>query len=589
MKKTYQIIINNLINYLYSRPDQDSSRKILISYFTQVSNRRELTLDELGVIGEVTRERARQIRDGFYIDFPRKIKRLANGHNESQIDENSDLRNFRDIIREIIQEINLFERPVFAKNIQDDLQSKGIIDQHIYMPLICRLAKLINIDTNFKVEDFNGNSIVVDLVDEKGKFTEGVISYAAKIARHCSGVFSVESLINSEWNPEAPKSIDKIPSSIRRSFVLDILGTDPSLMLLQGSDFFAFRERDERISNVLIPIFYSYRTPIEKTILMGAVQRTITLRLKQESDSRLRKEFVGVLEKSGSAMDEYCRRTLLLDTENVHYRLPGVKLAKEIKNFQLGGILENQLRILEKIRSSGGPVSHVLFGEFLRDMPDAQNSHFYSYPTLFYKEGEGRKHDLYKTLDGNYENTKSTSGGIPIDKSLDLENRVIEIRDKIKKLLEEQKSFDLLSDEKVTHRAEQKLLRELLTILSPKARISSNLFASRCQICNKYYPDILLVAAHVKPRSKCSLGEKADIENIAMLQCKSCDALYENGYISIDENGIVISADNLPMTEDLKVLVFQIAGNSCDYVNGNLQRLSYLGFHRENVFNNYVQ
>lgn len=105
------------------------------------------------------------------------------------------------------------------------------------------------------------------------------------------------------------------------------------------------------------------------------------------------------------------------------------------------------------------------------------------------------------------------------------------IKEKIKEVLEETGNLDIPSEAKIKYRAEQSLLRELLMLLSPKAKISSSLFASRCQICNKYYPAQFLVAAHVKPRSKCNLEEKADLENIAMLQCKSCDALYENGYI----------------------------------------------------------
>lgn len=581
-KKSYQDIINDLINRLYSRPDQNARRKILIAYFTQDTKKRSLTLDDLGRIGGVTRERARQILGKFNeYEFPREIKRLANSNSGNPLDNNEDLSNLRESIVKIISEINLFELPVFAKNVQDSLQNKGVLDQHIYIPVAYDLAKIFNIPTNFKVEDFNGHTVIVNSDDEDEKYTEGIISYAAKIATHCSGVFSVDRLVNSDWDAKAPESIKNIPDSIRRSFVLDILNTEPSLMLLQNSDFFAFRERDERISSVLTPIFYSYNTPIEKTILVNAIQRAIKLRLMQKKDSR-QGVFVDVLENSGLAIDEYCRRTLLLDTDNIHYRTPGVKLAEKIEKYQLGEIYNNQYLILEKIRENGAPVDSSLFGQISANMPDAQKSHLYSYPVLYYKEGEGRRHDLYKTLNGVYGIPKN----IINNKVDDLESRVGVIKEKIKKLLEELNSLDLSSDGKVTHRAEQVLLRELLMLLSPKAKMSSNLSASRCQICNKYYPAQLLVAAHVKPRSKCSLEEKSDIENIAMLQCKSCDALYENGYISVNELGIVITADNLPMTEDLKILVSQITGNSCDYLNGNEKRLSYLKFHRENIFNN---
>lgn len=581
MKKSYQAIINDLINHLYSRSDQNAKRKILIAHFTQSPRNRKLTLDELGVIGDVTRERARQLLRDFNREFPREMKKLNDNHAGASVDKNRDLLNLRDSVAQIVKQIGLFERPVFAKSIQDNLQNDGVLDQHIYLPLMLDLAKAFNIHANFKVEDFEGHSIVVNLEDEDGKYTEGVISFAAKIATHCSGVFSVDKLVNSDWDINAPEAIKNIPASIRRSFVLDVLNTESSLMLLQNSDFFAFRERDERISSVLVPIFYSYKTPIEKTILVNAVQRAIKLRLMQKKDSR-QDVFVNVLEDSGLAIDEYCRRTLLLDAENIHYRIPGIKLNAKAENYQLGEIYKNQFLVLEKIRENGSPVDSSLFGKISADMPDAQKSHLYSYPVLYYKEGEGRRHDLYKTLDGIY----SIPEKVADNSSGDLEGRLNVIREKIKRLLEELKSLDVKSDEKMKHRAEQSLLREFLMLLSPKAKISPSLFASRCQICNKYYPAQSLVAAHVKTRSKCSLEEKADIENIAMLQCKSCDALYENGYISIDENGVVIVTDNLPMTEDLKILVFQVSGNSCDYLNGNEQRLSYLKFHRDNVFSN---
>ena len=581
MSKTYQDIIHDLINHLYLRSDQGSKRKILIAYLTQAPRNRRLTLDELGVIGGVTRERARQDLGEFKREFSRKAKEVTDSPFNDLSGGKEYILNLRDSLMRIVSQINLFERPVLGKNIQDGLQKDGILVNHIYLPLVCELAQMFNIDINFKIEDFYDESIIVNLDDERGKYTEGIISYAAKIARHCSGVFSVDKLINSDWNPKAPKSITNIPASLRLNFVIDLLSADSSIMFLQDSSFYAFRERDERISSILVPIFYSYKSPIEKTILINAVQRAIKLRLLQKKDSRQR-VFIDVLESSELAIDEYCRRTLFLDVENVHYRISGEKLSEGIKNYQLGDIYKNQYIVLEKIRANGSPVDSFRFGEISAGMPEAQKSHLYSYPILFYKDGEGRRRDLYKTLDGIY----STSENIQDPVSDNSEARAHAIKEKIARLLEELKNLDVSYEETITRRAEQSLLRELLMLLSPKAKMTSNLLASRCQICNKYYPTQLLVAAHVKPRSKCSDDERADIENIAMLQCKSCDSLYEHGYLSVDENGIVIAANRLAVTDDLKILLSQIAGNSCDYVNGNQNRLSYLKFHREHIFNN---
>ena len=49
-----------------------------------------------------------------------------------------------------------------------------------------------------------------------------------------------------------------------------------------------------------------------------------------------------------------------------------------------------------------------------------------------------------------------------------------------------------------------------------------------------------LVAAHIKKRSVCSDDERRDLRHVAMLACSfGCDALYESGWITVDENGHV--------------------------------------------------
>jgi len=55
-----------------------------------------------------------------------------------------------------------------------------------------------------------------------------------------------------------------------------------------------------------------------------------------------------------------------------------------------------------------------------------------------------------------------------------------------------------------------------------------------CAICGKEYPVNLMVAGHIKKRSRCTLNEKLDYKNIVMPICKfGCDELYEKGYISV--------------------------------------------------------
>jgi len=61
-----------------------------------------------------------------------------------------------------------------------------------------------------------------------------------------------------------------------------------------------------------------------------------------------------------------------------------------------------------------------------------------------------------------------------------------------------------------------------------------------CSICGENLHENLLVAAHIKKRADCSREEKLDSQ-VAALMCKlGCDALYEYGYISV-EQGVVKS------------------------------------------------
>ncbi len=94
--------------------------------------------------------------------------------------------------------------------------------------------------------------------------------------------------------------------------------------------------------------------------------------------------------------------------------------------------------------------------------------------------------------------------------------------------------FAVLDGEaQVKVRKEQGLLRRLL--LEDEAQ-------GDCAICGHAYPAGLLVAAHIKRRSICSDAQRNDLENVAMLACAlGCDSLYETGYVSVDDKGLVVT------------------------------------------------
>jgi hypothetical protein len=283
MEKSYQEIIIALIERLYKKQKQKAARIVLTTYFTQGVDKRKLTLRELGKQAGVTKQRVEQIKNRFMNKvFPAELRKLEGEFklkNPITQADKDDLQRLRKTLEIIVDEINLFDRPIFAHHIQNSLQNKGVLEQDIYVTVVVDLIKSFGIVTDFKIEEFNEIKIIVNYEDENEKYTKDIIKYAKNIARHCGGLFSVDKLIDSTWNIKAPKSIQDVPMNIRKSFVLDILRTDTSLLLLHNSEFYAFREDDESFSDILIPIFYAYKNPLEKNILINSVQRVLISRL----------------------------------------------------------------------------------------------------------------------------------------------------------------------------------------------------------------------------------------------------------------------------------------------------------------------
>ena len=111
----------------------------------------------------------------------------------------------------------------------------------------------------------------------------------------------------------------------------------------------------------------------------------------------------------------------------------------------------------------------------------------------------------------------------------------------------------------------------------------------KCLICNRYFSSELLVAAHVKKRADCTNEEKADIENIAMLQCGGCDKLFENGYLFINDKGIINANTDVPLTDDVVKKLARVVGNKTEYFNNNFSRQKYIKFHKEKAIKKHIK
>ena len=101
-------------------------------------------------------------------------------------------------------------------------------------------------------------------------------------------------------------------------------------------------------------------------------------------------------------------------------------------------------------------------------------------------------------------------------------------------------------------RAEQRYLRQALL-----AR-----YGNQCALCGRVLPESLLIAAHIKLRSESSEADRLDFEAAAMLACSlGCDALFEQGYLTVDDGGRVRTA---PTTNpELLPVLDKLGGLQC--------------------------
>ena len=107
-------------------------------------------------------------------------------------------------------------------------------------------------------------------------------------------------------------------------------------------------------------------------------------------------------------------------------------------------------------------------------------------------------------------------------------------------------------------RKEQSILRGILF---------KDLSESKCAICHRTLPTDLMVAAHIKTRSKCSTSERKN-PNVVMPVCKvGCDDFFEKGYIIVDAGGLVRINHEMNYSSELKSILTAVQGNRCTHFN----------------------
>lgn len=118
--------------------------------------------------------------------------------------------------------------------------------------------------------------------------------------------------------------------------------------------------------------------------------------------------------------------------------------------------------------------------------------------------------------------------------SIRVETNEGELVKKVLSYLKELAKIDDMDFEtRATSRREQAYLRKYL--------LDSG--SAECTICSNKFDEELLVAAHIKMRSKCTNEERRDFGNVATLMCSfGCDILFERGIIGVID-GVVVQLD----------------------------------------------
>lgn len=99
-----------------------------------------------------------------------------------------------------------------------------------------------------------------------------------------------------------------------------------------------------------------------------------------------------------------------------------------------------------------------------------------------------------------------------------------------------------------------------------------------CALCGREVPRSLLVAAHIKKRRDCTREERLD-SNVVMLNCKlGCDALYEEGYITVKQ-GVIVSGKSTLSSQGLATYVEALLGKPCTAWSESSE--PYFRWHRE--------
>ena len=105
-----------------------------------------------------------------------------------------------------------------------------------------------------------------------------------------------------------------------------------------------------------------------------------------------------------------------------------------------------------------------------------------------------------------------------------------------------------------------------------------------CALCGREFAKQFLRAAHIKPRAACTETERRDLAHVAMPACVfGCDALFEQGYVSVGDQGEILISPQVKTTLGLAgYTTVSLEGRKVGV--GTKGREDYFSWHRTHRF-----
>lgn len=136
---------------------------------------------------------------------------------------------------------------------------------------------------------------------------------------------------------------------------------------------------------------------------------------------------------------------------------------------------------------------------------------------------------------------------------------------------------DLLLDNREKSKVRDSYLQRLYKIeLIKESMRVYNTSKGKCVLEHLAYP--ILIASHIKPYRVCDENEQFDKEN-GLLLSKNMDSLFDNGYITFDDDGTIIPSNKLD-----KDVAKHLENFKLDSIIYTQKRRNYMQYHREHVF-----